>query len=318
LKGPSIQSFNLFFSFLFLLFLSGGLAAAQEGKQDKPEETFEQKFIRNNIEVTEWFNGTAEGLDLFLTGRDVSKVKNNSHVRLTNTSYSVEGSNLNNQMSLGVELRLPNLEELWKLQLSSFNEAEERRTTQKGHLDRTQKTTNYGATLGVFRRFGNVRTSFQPRVDFTDPLRVSHSAVFESIATFDSFAYNPKLEFFATPDKGTGIDTAHNLNFILNPKWSFTIINNWEYEEKLHKLSAGNGFSFNQIVNPVSSLSYTWMSFSDNRDNYHLVGYTFSATLSHLIYKRVLDFQLTPHLDFMADHMFIGNAGLIFALNVTF
>ena len=325
-KYLNSRRLGLFFSVLLLLLTSQLKAQVKVQSNDElwladetePEETFEQRFIRSNIAITEWFDGTAEGIDLFLVGKKISKRKNNTHLKVANSTFALDGEGTQNRTSISVDLKLPNLEEYWQLKLSSFDEAEASRSAQTGYLRNTPQETKHGASVGLFRRWGNVRTAFQPRVELTDPLKVSHSLSFESIADFKTFEANPKVEFYATPDKGAGIDTAFNWNFIVTKRVSFTLINNWDYQEKIHTLSAGNGFSFGQLIDRANTMSYGLLFFSNNRDNYHLEGYSFSVGWSHLIYKKILDFQLIPHLDFNRDKDFRGAAGLIFNLNLNF
>lgn len=287
-------------------------------KRREENETVEQKFIDSNIAISNWLDGAAEGLDLFLVGKKLTNAKNETAVRIENSTYTMEGANLTNATSLNVNLRLPNLEEYWQLKFTTYDETEERRSVKSGYLRQTPREQNLGATVGLFRKLGNVRTSFQPRIGLQDPLKVSHSLKFESIVDNKNYKINPKVELYADADKGTGIYWNLNFNFELNPLWSFTLINEANYEDKTHLYSAGNGFSFGNYINETTTMGYTLIFTSLNQPSYHLESYSASVSWNQLVYKKILDYQIIPHLDFAKDRSFKGQAGLIFNLNLNF
>ena len=70
--------------------------------------------------------------------------------------------------------------------------------------------------LRAFKSFGGINTAFQPRIELQDPLKVAHSLAFSSKANFETYEIKPKIEFFATPDKGTGIFLAGNFSYFLS------------------------------------------------------------------------------------------------------
>lgn len=287
-------------------------------KRRAENETVEQKFIDSNIAISNWLDGAAEGLDLFLVGKKLTDAKNETHVRVENSTYSMEGANLTNATSLNVNSRLPNLEEYWQLKFTTYDDAEESRSVKSGYLRQTPREQNYGATVGLFRKLGNVRTSFQPRIALQDPLKVSHSLRFESILDQYNYKINPKVEFYADADKGAGIYWNLNFNFELNPLWSLTLINEGNYEDKTHLYTAGNGFSFGHYLNEITTMGYSLIFTSINQPSYHLDNYSASVSWNQLIYKKILDYQIIPHLDFARAQSFKGNAGLIFNLNLNF
>jgi hypothetical protein len=295
----------------------------QETKTDAaPAEdkglTWEQWFIKSNIGISQWFDGVAEGLDLFIVGRKLTNRPNESFIKIENTTTSSEGQSLNNATSFIVNPRLPNLEEYWHLKFSTYDEQEERRNAKNDFLRQTQRRQNYGATVGVFRKLGNVRTAFQPRIELQDPLKVSHSLTFDSVADSKNYLINPKIEFYAGPEKGAGVFQALNFNFYLNRMYSLTLINQGDYEDKQHLLTVTNGISLGQSFDEKTSLSYNLIFTTNNRPSYMLASYNFSVACNQLLYRRILDFAIIPNIDFNYDHSFKGIAGLTFAINLNF
>lgn len=305
--------------FLFTMVVFAGAAARAQGPVRSFEErTWESTLIEKNKQISKWFDGMADGLDLFLVGRRLTKRPNESTVRIENTMSIQEKSAPIYTSSPGVILKLPNVEEYWNLKFTSYDERSERRAANRIPSRQSPRQTNYGATVGLFRKLGDVRTSFEPRIELRDPLKVSHSIVLESVADLKNYEVNPKLEFYASPDKGTGIFVAANVNFQLTKVFSLTFINEGDYEDRTHLFSVLNGVSLGEEKSPTATMSYNLSFGSNNQPNYHLRDYTVSVSWSQLVYKRILDYSITPHLDFAEDWGFAGRAGLVFAVNLTF
>jgi hypothetical protein len=236
---------------------------------------------------------------------------------LENTVYYVEGGGLKNESALSVNLRLPNLEEYAQLKFTSYDETQERGVG-TSYLRQTPRERSYGATVGLFKKLGNVRTAFQPRIGLQDPLDISHSLSFESVADLQKYQVNPKLQFFADAKKGTGIFQALNINLVLTKIFSLTFINEFEYLDRTHFFQGDNGVSLGQRLSRNTSISYGAIFVSNNKNNYHLHAYSFSTAWSHNLYNRVLDYQIIPHWDFNRDTDFTGRTGINFRLNLHF
>lgn len=285
--------------------------------EDQPK-TLEDRFIESNISISEWFDGVAEGLDLFLVGRRITKRPNETRVIIENITTVREYDGLTNDPGVSVNLRLPNFEEYWQLKFTSYDERRDQRRGQRNYLPQAPRERNYGATVGLFRKLGNVRTAFQPRIELQDPLKVSHSLAFESVADYKTFELNPKLEFFANATEGTGVFTALNFNIVLSKDYSLTFINEGEYLEKTHLYDVTNGFALGQVIDERSAFSYGIHFNSNNQPSYHLETYSVGVTWSQLIYKKILDYQLSPHLLFQKARNFEAQPGLSVTLTLSF
>ena len=229
-----IQSWKLFLGLWILACFSCAhrIVPEDDESEEKLNQTWEQKFIHSDIVVSNWFDGMAEGLDLFLVGRKVTDRNAESNVKVENSTYSSEGQSVSNVTSFSLSPRLPNLEKYWQLKFTSYDELQDSRSINNGFLRQTPRERNYGATVGLFQKLGNIRTAFQPRIELQDPLKVSHSLSFESVANYKNFQFNPKLEFFADATKGAGVYQAYNFNFSLTKIYSLTFINEGEYDER--------------------------------------------------------------------------------------
>lgn len=308
---------------LLLVFQSGLFAHAKEIDEDEEtvspsEETLEEKFIRANIAISDWFNEVAHKIDLYLAGRQLTNRPNETSLRIQSLTTVREGEAVQNLPSISVNLRLPNLEEYWQLKFTSYDERRERREVQREYLRQTPRESSYGATLAWFRNLGAVRMSFEPRLELQDPLKVSHALTFESTGRNEGYEYTPKLQFFANPTQGVGVFTGINIFTELSRYYNLTLIAQGEYEEKSHLFTVTSGFSIGQPLTDRTSLSYSVFTSSNNQPNYHLEGYTVSASWNELIYKRILDYQITPHVDFPRDRNFKGIPGISLTITLNF
>jgi hypothetical protein len=322
LFGESLRKLFLIFILLLSPFTFAeeqktATAVAKE-ENESPKESWTQRMIKGNIAISEWFDSMAEGIDLFLAGERLTHKKNTTKVRLDNIANSNEGQEVTNAFSLGVQLRLPNVEEYWQVKFTSYDELEERRRSQTGYLRQSTRQENYGATIGVFRKLGNVKTAFQPRIQLQDPISISHSLSFESIAEMKSYSMNPRLELYAVANKGTGVYWALNFNFNISENYSLTLVNNGDYIAQQHLELVTNGFSFEHLISDYSAISYGTNFFSSNRPSYHLDGYSFFFTWSHTLYKNILDYSLTPYWDFKRDLNWHGRVGLSLNVGLSF
>lgn len=272
--------------------------------------------IQQNIAISEFFDSFAEGLDIFLVGRKVTERKNETSVRIENSTDVKERKKPHNSTGINVNLRLPNLEDYWQLKFTSYDESQER-GVRRGYRRQSPREQNYGATVGLFRKFGQMKTSFSPRIALQNPLNVSHSLKFESVADLGWYEINPILEFFANPEKGTGIFFALNFNYELSSVYSVTWINESEYEEKRNLFSTLHGLALGQQITDLSSMSYDIFFDSISRPNYHLEVTTIQVVWNHILYKKILDYQVIPYLQFQYPS-FRGTPGIRFNLNLNF
>lgn len=294
------------------------LISPQSFAEDKPSASFEDKMIQGNKDISQWFDGIAEGIDLFIVGKRLTTRRNETSVKMENITFVKEREAVKNESSLNVDLRLPNVEEYWQLKFTTYDETKEKRNAQKANLRQSPRDRNYGATVGVFRKLGNVRTAFQPRLELQDPLKVSHSLTFESVAEMKGYDINPKLEFFANSGDGTGVYSAINFHLVLTKIYSLTFINDGEYKEKSHLYGVTNGVSLGQEVTKTSSLSYNLFFDSNNNTNYHLESYSFSLGWNQLLYRKILSYQVSPFLEFSKSLSYTGVPGVNFVVSLDF
>lgn len=305
--------------FLITLTLFSIIGKAELIYDDFDKETdLKEEMIQKNIEISNWFDGMADSIDLFLVGERLTKRKNDTSFKIENITYWDEGEKVKNLSSFNLNLRLPNFEEFWQLKLSSYDVTKEKSSAQRTEVQRVQRKNNYGASVGVFRNLGKIRFTYQPRIGLQDPLNVSHSFMFENITLFKYFELNPKFQLFTNPDDGAGFFFATDLFFRLSKTWGLTFINDAEYLDKIRELTVNHGLSFSHYIADTMSMSYDLVYTFNNRPQYNLEQYVASVTWKQLIYKKILDYRITPHVDFLREEGFRKKVGLIFNIGLTF
>ncbi len=288
-------------------------------KESSPQEdSFEKSFIDTNVAISEWFDGVAEGLDLFIAGKKLTNKRNETSVKLENSTFVKEREKPSNSGSINVNLRLPNVEEYWQLKFTDYDETKEKSSAERGNLRKNPRERNYGASVGLFQKLGDVRMTFQPRIALQDPLKISHQLRFESVAQLPDYRVNPKLEFYGNPDDGTGVFTALNFNFDLSKTHSLTWINDADYKSKIHYLTVTHGLSIGQVRTRTTSISYNLFFDSNNLNAYHLESYQVSVSWNHLIYKNILEYQISPFYEFPRQNDFKGVPGVTFTVSLNF
>lgn len=312
-----IRPITLLLSLNLMAIAQAGLAM-EKIVEAESDESLEKSFIDTNIAISRWFDRMAEGIDLFLAGKRLTAKKNDTSLKLENTTFSKEGENVTNTPNLNLNLRLPNTEEYWNLKFTSYDDSKEKRAADTGTLRRSPRERDYGASIGLFQKLGRVRTAFQPRVSFSRSLKISHSLSFESVADLKTYEFNPKLEFFGNADDGTGIFLAANVHQPINATYSLTYINDGEYVSRSHVFSASNGISLRQGLTRKTAFSYGLMFDSNNQTNYHLESYSISVSWYHLIYKNILDYQIVPFLEFARAKNFRATPGIVLVVSLNF
>lgn len=281
------------------------------------DTTFEEEMLQTNRDISNWFDQMADNVDLFLVGHRVTTKPNNSRIVFENTTYSRESNNLTNLTNVSINPAFPNLEKYWNLKFTTYDDTSISRGDEKGYARATPKQ-NYAATVGLFRKFNDVRIAYEPRIEVRGEPQLSHFLTFDTVADYGWFRFNPKLRPFASSIYGTGVFQALDFSFDLSPTYTLTWINEGEYEDKATLYSVTNGFSLSHALSDKTAISYGLSFYSNNKPVYHLDAYSISLTWSEAIYKNVLDYQITPHIDFTQAEEFRGFVGLIFGFRVYF
>jgi hypothetical protein len=289
-------------SLFIALFLSFGLRAEEE-------RNIPGMLIQKNQAISKEIDKAAEKIDIYLAGRRVTKEKNETSVKIENSFYYGESGRHTTGTHFGVNLKLPNLQKKWQLKFTSYDEEEENRSIDRRQFRTRPPDENYGASLVFFKKLGNIDTSFQPRLQLKDPLDMSYVLTFDSDADMKSFRVDPKLQFFARPDKGVGVFGSVDVNFALTPWWELTFSNDADYEDAKNTFTSNSGVSLGQKVSDNASVAYSFASTFNNRETYHLMQYGLAVDWEHMPVKDVLSYSIGPLWSFNKEDHFHGVIG---------
>lgn len=260
----------------------------------------------------------AESLDERLAGEKYTQRRNETTLRVENTTLWEEGGAVENQWNWGLSLHLPNLEDHWALKFDSYDAREEERRLDQRVFRRTVREDRPGARVSLLRKLGDVDTAFEPRLELKDPLGMSYLLKLTSAIESAPYVFRPKLELFARADRGTGVFAALDLNRILTDRFTLQFLNEGEYQDHGNLFTSNTGVVLHHMIYSSMFLGYGFAVHSFNRPQYHLEQYGPSVTYDIWFLKSSLLSSLTTYLSFERGHRFKGSPGLLYTLAATF
>jgi hypothetical protein len=283
----------------------------------EPEKTFEQKVLDAGGYVSGKVDKVAEHIDLTLAGKKYTKKQNPTSVNVNQYVTWTEGD-IKTSTTFGLNLRLPNLERRWQLRFSSYDEEAENRDLQQKRVRTKAPERDYGAGLFFFQKLGNIKTTFQPRLELKDPLEVSYLLRFESSGQKGKVRLAPRVDLFADPQKGTGEFVSLELTVDLTEYLDLAFQNTEEYRERENFFSTQHGVSLDYSLTDTQAVGTGITTGSNNRPSFHLDSLVYSMSYAQVIYKDLLRYGLTPFLSFTKSHRFKGDPGISLTVSVTF
>lgn len=313
---------SLKLSIQFLLIAICTTALAENTPQSTTDNwTFTSEVDETRENVGHFVTKIAEGLDHFLIGKKLTRKKNNTQLTLENGVIFKEGSPAEYNLNFNLDLKLPNLEKYWELKFTSYDNQERQRGVQRNYLGQPPKKKKYTAGFSFFnflQALQPIRFDYRPQIYLEDPLNISHSFIFRSTATKKNWTFDPVFEFFANPEKATGVFLGLNLTYEFNKTNSITFINEGEYQEKENVFTATQGYAFGHNLSDTISLSFSNIFVTQTTGSYHLTSFSTAFGYNQLLIKDVLDLQIVPGLLFTKDYGFKGQAITSLNLNLTF
>ena len=300
------------------------VALSTEKKAITPQEqrkpSLVDDFIEKNKEISSWFDRKVEEVDLFLVGKSSSNVKNESNIKLISTTESREGDNLHSNIAISINPKLPNLEKFLKIRLSTYVERDEYLRS-KRHLkeeDKNERAKQRSVSYDFWHDVQTFSTSFEPRIELRDPLQVSYSLNFSSHGEYLKFSLDPGLEIFVDETKGLGQHISMNYSYKLTDIFDLRFLNEGEYQYRLHLFNVENGMTLNQVLDDFSDLGYGFVVSSVNKPNYQMSSYRVFVAWQRTIYRKVLDVQFVPQLEFLNTKNYTGAPVAVFNIIVSF
>ena len=271
-----------------------------------------------NQDIAEWFDEKAHSLDLYLSGRRYTEKVNETQAVISNESLWEEGGKFSNSTNFNLSLRLPNLEEEYQLMFSNYDPDRRHRSSYSRQDGTVPEEENYGASLGFLKQFGDVNTTFQPRLELKDPLATSYLLRFETSVDQDQQAYEFRLEFFADSEKGAGV--FFSADHYLDLSQPFLLVSSFEnqYQDDGNLYKTLEALSLRQKLDDNKSLSYSSVFRSDNRPVFHLTSISCSVSFSHRLYSEALHYSVVLSQVFAKANNFKGRSFSGFNIDLIF
>jgi hypothetical protein len=276
----------------------------------------EQRALDASSYLSQKIQAGAEYLDLALAGKKYTDDANTSQASVSQLVSLTEGGVWHNSTDIGLNLRLPNVEKHWQARFSTYDEEQEHRDMNQRIIRTTERPKDPGAALFFFRKLGNVKTTFQPRVELKNPLQVNYVLKFETDAAHKAFRLEPSAELFADSIKGTGQWVG--MNFFLRPsaRWEFTQQNEEEYHASLNTFSTRHGFTVDYALSDDKGLGWATVASSENH-NFHLSNLNFALSYSQQVIPKLLKYSFSPFLGFAKADSFKGKFGVSLNILIT-
>ena len=260
---------------------------------------------------------TAEQIDITLAGKRYTDHANDSRATLSQLVNWTEGGVVRTSTDFGVNLRLPNVEKHWQLRFSTYDEEKEERNLTQRRVRNAPREREYGTSLFFLRKLGDVKITFQPRLQLKNPLDMSYVLKFTSAAAQKRFRIEPKLELFADATKGTGEYFSLAFVYQLRKTLELAFESEEEYTAKDHSFTTRHGLTLDYAHSKRDGFG-TAVVVSSANHNFHLTNITYNVQWSHIFYKDLLVSGLSPYLAFDKSNRFKGKAGISFILTALF
>ncbi len=307
---------------IFLLFLSH----ISFGK----ETSIEKSLIETNKQLSKHIDDLAIQIDSLLSSRRQT-LTNQSRVSLVGFTESFEGQGVRQDGHINIDLRFPNLEEKWKLQFSSYDTEDEFEGLGRNRTDGRPQEQKYGTSVAVVKQISNVNVTFRPRIELKDPLVSSFLLRFDHNLKLKPLAIHSTVKLFAHSIDGTGTALAFDFDRMLTKTLLFRWFNEMQYLDRDNIFFASQGPMVLKKISSSMAASQTLSLNSQSRtlnglqpalayrtDSYHLSGYRFIFTFSHVLYRNIFQYQISPSLNFNKVRNFKGEAGVLLRTELIF
>lgn len=295
--------------------------AAYGASSKKERSAWINHFIYYNKYLSQKVDETAHDLDLFISRKSKKKELNKTTITLRSFGAHYEGGKTDSSFNFDVNLRLPNTEEKWRLRFSSYDTNEDERGIRSRQQRLNSRERSYGAGVALMQDLGNIKTSFQPRIELRDPLQTSYTLKFESNGDIEPYKIVPRLDLFADSEKGVGQFLSLHSELSLSKDISIIQFNEEQYENFNNKFSTTHGFSIARQVGKRKGVNATISFYSfrstENR-GYHLSDLTTSLGYSSEPLKRIFVYRLGPSWRFTKNRNFKGEVGFSVEFDLIF
>lgn len=272
-------------------------------------------------EITE----NAERIDSFFVNERVIDGRNQTNLRLLNTASVIEHQGFKNNADVRLRLRLPQLQEKVQFELGQQVDEYSAQGGNTGSLQNSPLRSQDRATRAGFSFFKDVLSL---KSKFTAGARYRNGFVpYGNFRLSRDIAFNRRTkltlinDFFGDTDDRTGDRFTAYLDYSVNKKLLFRLINEAIYRDLDHTFLTTNGFAFFHELSKRRSMSYLATVNGLNpttASTFHANSYQAYVTYRQLVYKNYMFFEYSPGVSFPRDRQFDTQLEFYFRIEIIF
>lgn len=284
-----------------------------------------EKSSNFNQSVSDWVDRRAKSLDLALAGDRFTDEKVDSTARINQEVYWRDYEGVKYKLDLDLDLALPNFEKKYKLMLSNYNRNKVRRSNYSRRQFREDTRSDYGATIAILRKIGNVDISFEPRIEIKDPIATFYTIRFQNIIKRKLNTFNTRFELFADSEKGTGQFLALSFRKDFFKHWSHYFVFEEEYRDAQNYYSNLFGYTLYYRINNSMSINQSFIFTANNGKDittgpksFHLDEIFIGPAFTHEIIPNEVEYTINYIHIFSEEYEYKGRSSVSFLLGLIF
>lgn len=287
-------------------------------KEVKEDDFVKRGYMKTNQVTVDAVKSVSNKLDMLLTGEKTTNEKTKSSLTIRNLGYWSEGTSaITYKPRFDLRLHLPNLQEKWSVNFTSYDDDQEEVGIRRNRLQTSAPPESYGANVVLLKKLGKIDVTFRPKLQLRDKrVSTAHLLRFQSEADMKTYKIIPRLELFARADTGTGELAALNFEYEFNNKLTGTLVNEEEYVDLNNLFNTNHEIGLSHELNETQALKYAILFESNNKPNFHLEQFTTYINFRHSLYNNKLAYSLSPRLVFPRTYDYKNR--LAFAAEIDF
>ncbi len=279
-----------------------------------------------NKDFANWIDEKAHNLDLALSGKVYIEETEDSKLVISQGVYWREGNEITYKTDIDLRLRLPNLEEKYKLVISNYNEDKERRSSYSTTEQDEREDKDYGASIAFIRKIGDFDIRFRPRIQIKNPVETFYTLQFENELKYKDHSLTTELKLFADSRKGTGQFASIKYRAAPIGPWGQTLVFEEEYQDAKNYFSLLQGYTIHLKASDKIIFNQSFIFRSDNnpvppehqKSAFKLKNINVSPSMTHEILPDVLHYTLTYSHFFNRQINFKGRNAVFFNVDLIF
>lgn len=293
--------------FLFFLVLQGSLAEESKTAIDSAHDRVSSTILLISNRIDSFF-GSQRGDD----------EANGSRLRVFYDHTFVQDKKWQRKTDIRFTLRLPQLENLFKL---SFSRSGGNDTSKNNEVsqeqDKQNEATKRAKVLLIQSKNWHFNTNAGLRIDIPfNPF--ARARLRRTFTLFDVLEFNPTQEATWFLEEGFGLNFSHDIDYVISSTLLFRIVNSFFWRDETDNVTSSHGPVLFHQLTKRRALSYSLQAVGINKPTFHINNYIASINYRQLLHKDWLFLQVTPSLSFPETRQWKEEYALFVRLEAVF